>query len=165
MLKLERITSEYIEAEDRIRLSGEVASGETVVIWLTRRLMQRLLPALIQLFQGQHSNNPYMEMMQGFAQQAAQSEFKPQAPVSVTVNASSWVAMAVDVSHTGQVITLNFRAADGQSAILAMDALPLRQWLSIVYGMYVKAEWPVDVWPNWISERVPQKPVQGVVMH
>lgn len=63
MIALERITTEYIETEDRIRLTGEAAGGVPVVIWL-----------------------------------------------------------------------------------------PLRQWLGILHDMYVKAEWPLAVWPDWVRE-------------
>ena len=37
---LDRITTEYIDAEDRLRLSGQSADGSAVVIWLTQRLIQ-----------------------------------------------------------------------------------------------------------------------------
>ena len=37
---LDRITTEYIDTEDRIRLSGQYAGGPAVVIWLTQRLIQ-----------------------------------------------------------------------------------------------------------------------------
>jgi len=37
---LDRITTEYIDAEDRLRLSGKYADGAAVVIWLTQRLIR-----------------------------------------------------------------------------------------------------------------------------
>lgn len=39
---LQRITTEYIEAEDRIRLAGE-AGEKTMVLWLTQRFLNRLI--------------------------------------------------------------------------------------------------------------------------
>ena len=36
MNRLERLTTEYVEREDRIRLSGQLTHGDTVVLWLTR---------------------------------------------------------------------------------------------------------------------------------
>ena len=47
MSELQRITSEYIEAEDRLRLTGEVGEGETETLWLTQRLLTRLLDHLL----------------------------------------------------------------------------------------------------------------------
>lgn len=43
MPDLQRITTQYIEVEDRLRLTGELAPGEVVVLWLTQRLMHRLI--------------------------------------------------------------------------------------------------------------------------
>jgi hypothetical protein len=37
---LDRTTTEYIDTEDRLRLSGQYADGSAVVIWLTQRLNQ-----------------------------------------------------------------------------------------------------------------------------
>jgi len=46
MSSLNRITTEYSELEDRIQLRGEAESKQTVVLWLTQRLLSRLLPYL-----------------------------------------------------------------------------------------------------------------------
>ena len=46
MNSLQRITTEYDEREDRIRVSGQLAQGEAVVLWLTQRLLNRLVPHL-----------------------------------------------------------------------------------------------------------------------
>ncbi len=46
MLTLQRITTEYVELEDRILLAGELGNREAVVVWLTQRLLQRLVPVL-----------------------------------------------------------------------------------------------------------------------
>ncbi len=37
---LDRITTEYIATEDRLRLTGQYADGSKVVIWLILRLNQ-----------------------------------------------------------------------------------------------------------------------------
>ena len=46
MAELQRITTEFVDAEDRIRLAGEDAAGEAVVLWLTQRLLNRLVAHL-----------------------------------------------------------------------------------------------------------------------
>ena len=45
--ELTRITTRYVAAEDRVRLAGERAGGSPVAIWLTRRLLQLLIPKLL----------------------------------------------------------------------------------------------------------------------
>ena len=46
MRVLHRLTTDYVEEEDRIRVSGASANGDTVVLWLTQRLLNRLVPHL-----------------------------------------------------------------------------------------------------------------------
>lgn len=164
MVTLERITTEYVESEDRIRLSGEAASGAPVVIWLTQRLLQRLLPVLLPLLDGRRDSH-YAEIMQGFAQQAARAELKPQAPVKAEAGRVAWLALAVDIAPAEQAVTLIFRSADGQAASLMLGALPLRQWLGILHDFYVKAEWSLAEWPEWIrASTLPATP-QSIVVH
>ena len=79
--QLQRITTEYNEPEDRIRLSGELAQGDTVVLWLTQRLLNRLVPHLTAWLSQQlapASSIPsvqavHEDIVQGFAQQAARA--------------------------------------------------------------------------------------------
>jgi len=154
MIILERITCEYIEDEDRIRMSGEVAAAKAVVIWLTQRMLQRLIPALIRLLEDTRTDPQHAEIMHVFAQQVARAELKPQVPVQAQIASAIWVASSVDITTTIQAATLTFRALDGQAAYFVMEALPLRQWLGILYGLYVNAEWTQDIWPEWIKGSV-----------
>ena len=150
---LERITTEYIDTEDRIRISGEVGNDLPVVIWLTQRLFQRLLPILLQWLENQNIDMPHAEILHGFAQQAAKSELTQQPPVLAGSDSAAWLAQSVDINQLEHTVTLTFSGANGQDPVSLMLAVtPLRQWLSIVYDAYLKAEWPIDVWPGWMRE-------------
>ena len=151
MIVLERITCEYIESEDRIRMSGEVASARPLVIWLTQRLLKRLIPMLIPLLEDKQTDPHRAEAMQVFAQQAAKAQLKPQVPVQAQTAEAAWVASSVDIATTAQTVTLIFHALDGQKASFVMQAQPLRQWLDILHRLYVMAEWSQDVWPEWVK--------------
>ena len=165
MPTFERITTEYIDLEDRIRLAGEVENVAPVVIWLTRRLLQRLLPALLQWLERQDDATPRAEVLQSFAQQAARAELTPQAPVRAVAGCAAWLAQSVDITQSEQIISLTFRGADGQDAALILAAKPLRQWLGIVHDAYLKADWPLNVWPGWIRESTLAAGQQSVVLH
>ena len=39
--RLTRLTTEYVPSEDRMRLAGETGPEASVVIWITRRLLDR----------------------------------------------------------------------------------------------------------------------------
>lgn len=163
MIMLERITCEYIDVEDRIRLSGEVALASPVVIWLTQRILKRLIPALTPLLADNRTDPQHAEIMQVFAQQAARAEFKPQAPVQAQSASTVWVASSIDFATTAQAVTLTFRSLEGQAACFVLAALPLRQWLEILHRLFVTGEWPQDVWPEWIKNS--ERPGETVALH
>ncbi|MGZ4955646.1 MAG: hypothetical protein ACXV8Q_11080 [Methylobacter sp.] len=160
---LQRITTEYIDFEDRIRLSGELDNAEPVVIWLTQRLLHRLLVALLRWLGRQDTDAPSAEILQSFAQQAARAELAVQVPVSAGESSAVWLALSVDIAQSEQSISLTFRGAEGQDATLTMETKPLRQWLSILHEAYINAEWELDVWPGWLRESAKETQRQGVL--
>lgn len=166
MNELQRITTEYIDVEDRIRLSGQVENAAPVVIWLTQRLLQRLLPALLNWLERQCVEAPRAEVLHGFVQQVARAELPPQAPVRADAASTVWLTLSVDVTPSEKSIRLVFRGAEGQHATLVLAAKPLRQWVGIVHDAYAKAQWPMDIWPAWAREgaAVPDRK-QAAVLH
>jgi hypothetical protein len=163
---LQRITTEYVEAEDRIRLSAEVQGGPPVVLWLSQRLLLRLLPSLIHWLDGQSgSDATFSQLMQGFAQQAAQSELTPQTPVRATTSGPVWLVQSVDVGISAQLLALTFRGGSGQAATLSLEVKPLRQWLFIVRGLCQKSGWPLDAWPEWFDTDSQTPTTQGLSLH
>lgn len=173
MTDLQRITVKYMDFEDRFRLTGELRADkgenpeaeatdrvEVVTIWLTQRLFNLLLPVLLDWVQEQSpeaTKNPSRDrqannMLQGFAQQAATEQIPQQAPVESKVDSRSWLVREVDVDKTPQWIRLAFRGHDGEEASFALEGHQLRQWLSIVFSNWIKAEWPMGIWPSWIQE-------------
>lgn len=58
MSELKRITITYSPHEDRVRLSGERANTEREAIWLTRRLLDRLLPVLVEWIEHEGNDLP-----------------------------------------------------------------------------------------------------------
>jgi len=165
MTKLQRITTEYIDVEDRIRLSGRVENASPIVIWVTYRLLQRLVPPLLRWLERQGADLPRAEVLQSFAQHAARAAVVPQAPVRATVDSAAWLARSVDLTQFDQAVRLTFRGAEGQEATMLLAAKLLRQWLGIIHDGYVKAAWPLDVWPEWLRESSPPTNPQPLVLH
>ena len=168
--RLLRVTTEYVPAEDRFRLSGELEGDAPLVLWLTQRLLQRLVPALLRWLEQQQGGGGLPgEVVQGFAQQAAKAALVPQAPVRAVSGSREWRVSSVDVGGSGRGVVLRFRAdeagADADDGVLLyLEAKPLRQWLGILYEGYVKAGWPLDLWPVWLREGA--EPVRApLVLH
>lgn len=149
---LQRLTTQYVAEEDRLRVAGEVAQGQTQVLWLTQRLLVRLLPPLLQGIAQQQPQVWQSELVLGFQQDAARAALEPQAPVVVQPDVSGWLVDAVDVVSSGQSTQLRFRvSASADQAEVTFDAQALRQWLGIVHDQFVLAQWPMAVWPEWMG--------------
>lgn len=151
MTSLQRITTEYVELEDRVRLTGEVEDGTALSFWLTRRLLDRLIPHLTLWLEKQHAGLPRADLMLEFAQQQAQSQFVPQVPVKLP-NAQGQLIQAVDITPNIEQLHLHFKSESGEAASIGFASTPLRQWLAILHQAYSVAEWPMSVWPNWLLE-------------
>ena len=144
---LKRLTTEYIEQEDRIRLSGESDNGR-LVIWLTQRLAQRLVPLLLQWLE-QHSTSRQAAALFSFDQQ------KVQATNLVPEVAFDWLISSIDITTNKEQAGLTFKSEAGHAATITFDASHLQRWLDIVRDTYIQAEWPQDAWPAWISNSAP----------
>ena len=158
---LQRITTEYIATEDRVRLSGQSPSG-TVVIWLSRRLLDRCVPVLTDMLGS--DRRLHAELVQSFAQQAAAAALTPQTPVQAGADSQSWLAHAIDFAPQADAVQLTFRSAE-HSATLQLAQTPLRQWLAILHQAYRRAEWSTSMWPDWMEQQDRAAEPAAAVMH
>ena len=121
MLLMHKMTSEFVEDEDRVRLTGELKEGGTVVIWLTQRLLTRLLPHLFKWLETQSGNNLPAELVLSFAQQAARAELSPEPPVKSDQNTQTWLAHAVDIMAEPAGLRLRFRSVQQEQAEVSLQ--------------------------------------------
>lgn len=119
MFDLTRLTCAYIDREDRIRCVGETANGTTVVVWMTQRLLIRLIPPICQWLENSSavsdaaSHLPDQSVLwQGFAQQAAQADMTPQPAVRLQAGAPEWLVFEVDMSTNADCISLSFKGEE-----------------------------------------------------
>lgn len=160
-MNLGRVTTVYVDVEDRFRLGGEAQGGQVLVLWLTQRLLCRLVPHLVQwldkrapLQAGSRPVAAAAQVMHVFAQQSAVARLSPQAPVETTAAGQDWLVQKVDVATAEETVCLTFRSPGegAEKASVTMDATHLRQWLGIVHAQWRRAGWPPDVWPQWMLE-------------
>lgn len=150
---LQRLTTEFIAAEDRLRLAGSTDDGSAQVIWVSRRLLRLLIPQLQAWLEGQVPLPSHGQAVQEFAQQAARAALQPQAPVLASEQAETWLAHAIDIARTPQFVQLTFRGASGarqQQALILFEVEAMRQWLAILYDKASQADWELNVWPAWL---------------
>ncbi len=154
VLTLTRLTTDFVEDEDRIRITAETADGQTVVLWFTQRLLLRLVPQLVKWLEPNAPAQPDAQHLaqQGFAQDAARAGLRAEPPVAARAAGLQTRVDAVDVTQSPAALQLVFRGPDlPQGARLTMAPQPLRQWLAILYDRWIRAQWPLQVWPAWIS--------------
>ena len=158
--ELQRVRTEYNISEDRLRLTGEDRDGNRVAIWLTFRLLQRLVPVLLkylddQLGEQAKAAGPTLKLgdLQEFAQASAKSALKrgDTEPVTWSEGDSEWLANSVDYSSSKQAVRLIFVSKNQQRAGFTMAAGLLRQWLTILYAGYRQAGWSTAIWPEWME--------------
>ncbi|MAC47815.1 hypothetical protein [Oceanospirillum beijerinckii] len=164
---LQRVTTEYVETEDRIRLNG-LADEDTLCIWLSKRLADRLVTAVTQLLEQQH-----VEQAEGvkndllsFSQQAAQQRTQRDAeePVAAAVKPeASWLVLSVQITPTPHSLRMTLVGKnDQQKAELNMGIGNVRQWLNILFSAYKRGQWSTDAWPEWMHSHFTPKAAQGV---
>lgn len=159
---IERVTIRYISTEDRILVAGKLPTGQPVMLWMTQRLLLRVLPRLFQWLEAQGvaadapsaapaATTMYSDAVQSFAQHAAVQQLTPQAPVETPSDTPQHLVDSVVIGRSAVRVHVVFKSAE-QALLAAMllDAQPLRQWLSIVYRQWRNAQWPMDVWPEWL---------------
>ena len=177
---LQKFTTEFIPEEDRLRLSGEVEGGQQVVLWLTQRLLRRLVPHLCAWLEKQPvpgvsgARVPAMaverEQVHHIAQQAAQGalQAQKQAPVQAPPDAFNGLVQIVKLETVDARLHLVLRVEQERAQEFSVAFAPtgLRQWLGIVYRHYESAQWPLEIWPQWMALRATpgqDQPVSAVL--
>jgi hypothetical protein len=165
LLELQRLTTEYVDAEDRMRLTGEIRPGETLVLWLSQRLLMRLLPHLFLWLEKQGSTPFPVEIEQSFEQQAALANLSLEAPVQRTRDSKAWMVEAVDMTAGDHALRLSFRRQGEDSVSLTMPGQAMRQWLTILRSLWGVAEWHEGIWPDWVQYVAAKPIVAGRHLH
>lgn len=160
MLELNRLTSEYIEAEDRFLLTGEDQDSNALCLWLTQRLALRIISHLVselsshspEALQNPSHDDDANKLLQETAQQEAQADLAPQEAVTSTSATPALLIQEVDINRaTNGTVGFVFKDNAAKKVALGFEPQQLRQWLAILHQQWRVAQWPATVWPQWIS--------------
>jgi hypothetical protein len=177
MSELHRLTSEYIQSEDRFRLTGEDQDGNALCLWLTQRLALRIISHLVaeisisspEAIQNPSQDSDTSQLLQGFAQQAAQVDITPQKAVPSTSTTRALLIQEVDINRaTDGSVGFIFKDNVKEKISLGFPPQQLRQWLIMMHSQWLLAEWPANVWPEWItgkSTKLELPPETGKPIH
>lgn len=140
-----KATVAYEEREDRIKVLGESKDCGTVVLWLTQRLLGKLIPhltgRLLDAISDDDSRSPEAVNARG----ATKLD-----PVEEDRLVLTLLVDAVDITDSTSLTIMQFREESrtgGLSAVrLALNAAQLSSWLQALRACYQKASWSQDCW-------------------
>lgn len=158
MRKLLRITTKYIEIEDRVRMDGISNEGEAISLWFTQRLLIRLAQKGIVFLEKQPleltkipvTDEQSRSDFQSVLQQSAKTETEKESAVLVNKDSQSLLVREIDLQISNDGIVLVFRETQENQAMLVLSLKHVRQWLSILCKLWQQADWPMGIWPNWV---------------
>ena len=157
MRLIQKFTASYNENEDRLHLLASDVDGRVFGLWLTRRLADRLIPALLGRLEQSASVPGDLQAnaaLNAWEQSAARAQHQGSEPVRAACDAEQFLLHSIDLGYAPGEFRLAFRwtAKEDEGALLLCDVIAVRQWLNIVHHLYAKAEWPRNVWPAWFEE-------------
>ena len=154
MVILKKVTLQYIEIEDRIRMSADFDGEAPAVFWLTQRLCRRMVPKLSGHIENLTQTSPLVDQELMLSVQQHDAEWKKALlePVKVRGFEHSVLPETVDLQclAKGAAIIFPFDIK-GEQARLQMNVAELRQWMGGVYRQFRVAGWSMEVWPEWFA--------------
>ena len=156
------VTTQYDEKEDRIRLSVVNRHQQSFVLWLTRRLAERMVPALLSGIKPRVNEEEASAQVAQETQAAQAAQFyeqlearlskKPAKPVKPPSFAPQGLIREITLktADNGTRILI-FHADDMPATKLIVTPKELRQWLEALRVGFHKGQWRQDLWPDWIK--------------
>ena len=141
--RLTTITFGYSVEQDRVRLDGVDADGNTLTLWLTARLLNRLVPHLIERqtnmqFSAKGSRSETTDEAELSGEQANSVQRTPDSP--------EMLVASVDVSTRDDQLLLVFKDSEkAQGGIFVMPLSALQQWNRGLQQCFEQAGWPQSV--------------------
>ena len=173
MQSLKKVTSEFIEIEDRFRLSALTTEDEAVAFWLTQRLLTRLVAHLskqIEIDSPQLSNAPAAGKASHpdsdrDRQISNRESFAEQSAVKIEKNIKPVLITEVDVQFGKNNLTLVLKSSNKSCASISFSFSELKQWLEILYTLWHRASWPISLWPQKLIDNSSIKQVSTNTIH
>ena len=171
MQSLKKVTSEFIESEDRFRLSALTNEDEVVAFWLTQRLLTRLVAHLseqIEINSSQLSNAPAdkkADYSDSDRQISNREPLASQSAVKIKESVTPILITEVDVKLGKGDLALVLKSGKKSCASISFSPSELKQWLEILYTLWHRAGWPISLWPERLTNNNSIKEVSKDTIH
>jgi hypothetical protein len=152
--------TQYVTAEDRLRFTCTLKTGDTDSFWLTQRLANALAKNLVEWLDKTLAEDRFPDLAHRLAQRSATAKppKRPQEPITDAPK-PGWLVDAIDIKRRERILTLVFKDAQAaQCACIHFDAQHLRRWLKVLHAQYLRSGWQSTIWPGWITDAATEKP-------
>lgn len=153
-LTLERLTLNYVAAEDRIRLVGVRKDGDAIVLWLTQRLCNQAVHSLTRVLEklAEERGGLARNAMLAFQQSAARRSNPPSSsPITAGPAAAQALVRVIEMRQNSRRFVLAFKFGKESHAEIALTVPGLHRWLLVLHSQYGKAGWNMQAWPEWFE--------------
>lgn len=150
---ISRATISYDVTEDRVHVASELSTGDTILLSLTRRILNNLIPHLIA---AENKICSQFHTEQGVSPRflaSEKTEGAVQDPVALASSTEMVLVASIDVTVASEHVVLDWK--DSLLKIRARFLLPedsLSLWLGALKTCFCKAAWPLDAWPSDVNE-------------
>ncbi len=159
MLVLKKVTLAYVPEEDRIAMTAETDDARPVRFWLTQRICRNLYPVLCERLEQATPQRGVIgrEMQLSVSQREAEWSFESSEPVQPQEPPPMFLPLRIDYTFSGDMTALAFPVGNDDRADFRMTMQELRQFMAILYRLFMHAGWPTDAWPSWLSADEPRQ--------
>ena len=152
------ISLSYIVAEDRVCIDGMTASGEIRRLWLTARMLNRLIPQLLRIDQNPSQNQAVLDAVIDSQPESQKVEFCP--------GTAEFLIESIDIRLRNGSTVLIFKEREQiprASFILSVGALSCLT--DSLKQFFIIAGWPVLPWIEFERLDTGQAEPESVTVH
>ncbi len=161
------MTLTYVATEDRMRLVGAGKSGDAVLLWLTQRMCNQIVQILTNCLEKLAETRGVLakDAVLSFQQSDARQNLPSLPPVTVGPEATATLVRTIEVQQTGKRFVLAFKAGKASCAEIAFGAPDVHRWLTVLHGLYIKAGWAMQFWPEWFEDPDRKSAARTTLLH
>ena len=154
LFRIQTFTGRYDPLEDRLRLDAVDAAGGKQAIFLTRRLVDRVIPVLVSHLEGKTPEGVPADLAQGMSQsRARQARQTGEATPAVAADAETptWLCRTMHFQKADHGLNVIFTDDTQVDAVMPMVEANLRAVLDMLLDLYGRAGWPTEPFPEWMK--------------
>ena len=181
--EITRATLAYHQIEDRLSLTCAFQDSELILLWLTARLINQLVPHLCKIVaQVPELSKDLTDLTSNGAAVAAaitdqvaeaglsdanRTELTSDAEVVAGEGCISWVVTSIEIMQSPMLVQLVFRHnhENHRQVSLSLEHTLLVQWLHGLRRCYVQAGWPMESWQTPISPSLDARTARQFSVH